>query len=599
MEKKFLDNNCKDVELINTIDKIKKILDQNGIDVDEKTVENVRGVFSTRLNLSEIGLGTNGKGTSIEMSRASAYGELMERLQNFALYKFMYPIRESDDYNEFIYYCDEEKVSLDEFEHQFKEIYNDLTLDIENIIPLMSTRERKENCFYSTKYIEIKTNKEKYIPGVVAEYMYATNGMAAGNTLEEGVVQGLAEIFERYANRSVLDNHIVAPLIPDDKIVMTPRTKAVIDAIKEKNKDIKIEFRDCSLGIGLPVVQMNWIDERYGKYFVKFGCHPTLEIAIERTLTELFQGRSFLMSPIWLQDFKFEEVSDGGYDHNFEKILRSGDGVYPYSIFGENFSYQYSNCFIETKFDSNKELLAFMMKIVEKNKWNVLYKNLSFMGFPAVHIIVPNVSEVEELSKEYSDRLVWYRECRSKIKRVNECSEDEIRDIIKFFSEMHYSIKDNISYLYSLPVEHDAEINQVNVEYFNYILLAKINENELALKALDNYILANRQQNTKKTTVAKCEKELFYATKIKKIPIDTVEIILKKIYGEETFLECRERVNGKKLLLDRISYPCEKKDCQSCSIVEKCRMSKINNFHKKMVRLCMEGWSKTSGKITE
>lgn len=69
-------------------------------------MENVRGVFSTRLNLSEIGLGTNGKGTSIEMSRASAYGELMERLQNFALYKFMYPIRESDDYNEFIYYCE-------------------------------------------------------------------------------------------------------------------------------------------------------------------------------------------------------------------------------------------------------------------------------------------------------------------------------------------------------------------------------------------------------------------------------------------------------------------------------------------------------------
>lgn len=89
MEKKFLDNNCKDVELINTIDKIKKILDQNGIDVDEKTVENVRGVFSTRLNLSEIGLGTNGKGTSIEMSRASAYGELMERLQNFALYIYV------------------------------------------------------------------------------------------------------------------------------------------------------------------------------------------------------------------------------------------------------------------------------------------------------------------------------------------------------------------------------------------------------------------------------------------------------------------------------------------------------------------------------
>lgn len=71
-----------------TIEKIKKILKQNNIKVKEYKFKNInKELYSIRIEIKGFyNLGTNGKGISKDSAKASAYAELMERLQSYILF---------------------------------------------------------------------------------------------------------------------------------------------------------------------------------------------------------------------------------------------------------------------------------------------------------------------------------------------------------------------------------------------------------------------------------------------------------------------------------------------------------------------------------
>ena len=67
-----------------TIERIERILDRNGIKtyISEQKKASPQ-IYSVRIEFSNFkGLGTNGKGITKELAIASAYAELMERLQS-------------------------------------------------------------------------------------------------------------------------------------------------------------------------------------------------------------------------------------------------------------------------------------------------------------------------------------------------------------------------------------------------------------------------------------------------------------------------------------------------------------------------------------
>lgn len=78
----------KDELPINTINKIRNILSGLGILTIETGWRNsAEGFYSVTIMIQNTNLTTNGKGTTYEYALASAYGELMERLQNQSFYK--------------------------------------------------------------------------------------------------------------------------------------------------------------------------------------------------------------------------------------------------------------------------------------------------------------------------------------------------------------------------------------------------------------------------------------------------------------------------------------------------------------------------------
>ena len=81
------DEKYKSCKFESTIKNIRSILSQIPIEVEESVSENYSNVYSARVTVLGTYFGTNGKGMSREAALASAYGELMERLQNLVLFK--------------------------------------------------------------------------------------------------------------------------------------------------------------------------------------------------------------------------------------------------------------------------------------------------------------------------------------------------------------------------------------------------------------------------------------------------------------------------------------------------------------------------------
>ena len=115
--------------------------------------------------------------------------------------------------------------------------------------------------------------------------------MSAGNNLDEAKVQCLSEIFERAIKRQIIEQEIILPDVPKDILAKYPGILAGIEELE--NKGFSILVKDASLGGKFPVMCVTLMNPKTGGVLASFGAHPSFEVALERSLTELLQGRSF------------------------------------------------------------------------------------------------------------------------------------------------------------------------------------------------------------------------------------------------------------------------------------------------------------------
>src|SRR5690349_12678031 len=106
----------KDELPLNTINRIRNILNGLGILTVEKSwAHSADGFYSVTVLIAGTTFSTNGKGTTYEYALASAYGELMERLQNQAPFRLNTDVsQEAIEYPGFFYAPDEKQMSVDE-----------------------------------------------------------------------------------------------------------------------------------------------------------------------------------------------------------------------------------------------------------------------------------------------------------------------------------------------------------------------------------------------------------------------------------------------------------------------------------------------------
>ena len=75
---------------------------------------------------------------------------------------------------------------------------------IQNKIKWLETREIRDRLEYgldkeyvTLPYFNAYNNSVEYLPYSICKMLYSSNGMCAGNSIEEALVQGISEIIER------------------------------------------------------------------------------------------------------------------------------------------------------------------------------------------------------------------------------------------------------------------------------------------------------------------------------------------------------------------------------------------------------------------
>ncbi|MGL5025200.1 MAG: OsmC domain/YcaO domain-containing protein, partial [Shewanella oncorhynchi] len=355
---------------------------------------------------------TNGKGATKESALCSALGEFIERLNNNFFYNDQFFGTEIAN-SEFVHYPNEKWFALEEDDALPAGILDDYCLEIYNpddelcgshLIDTNSGNIKRGIC--AIPYTRKSDGETVYVPSNLIENLFLSNGMSAGNNLQEAHVQCLSEIFERAVKRQIIEQEIVLPDVPMSVLEKYPSILAGINGLEEQGFPVVV--KDASLGGQFPVMCVTLMNPKTGGVFASFGAHPSFEVALERSLTELLQGRSFEgLNDVPKPTFNSMAVSE---PENFVEHFIDSTGVISWRFFSSKFDYE----FCEWDFSGTSEEEACgLFGILEALGKEVYIAEFTDLGASACRILVPDYSEiypVDDLIWDNTNKALAYRE---------------------------------------------------------------------------------------------------------------------------------------------------------------------------------------------
>ncbi|WP_044470949.1 30S ribosomal protein S12 methylthiotransferase accessory factor YcaO [Mannheimia massilioguelmaensis] len=385
----------KDAALEDSISKFQQKLLTLGFKIEEASWLNpVPNVWSVHIRDTECPqCFTNGKGASKKAALASALGEYFERLSTNYFFSDYYLGQEIAN-SEFVHYPSEKWFPIEDPDVLPEGILDDFLLNYfdpnqeltpELLVDLQSGN--YDRGIVAMPYVRQSDQQTVYIPQSIIANLYASNGMSAGNTKYEARVQGLSEVFERYVKNRILKEAISLPLIPQEVIAQYPTIEASIKKLEQEG--FPILAYDASLGGKYPVICVILLNPNNGTCFASFGAHPNFQVAFERTVTELLQGRSLkdldVFSP---PSFNNDDVSDLA---NLETHFIDSSGLISWDLFKQDADYE----FVHWDFSgSSHEEYDNLMSIFNSEGKEVYIMDYNHLDVYACRSIVPGMSDI-------------------------------------------------------------------------------------------------------------------------------------------------------------------------------------------------------------
>lgn len=426
----------KDLPLETTMKHMTGLLKNLGINIEISSWRNpVPHVWSVHIRDADSPLCyTNGKGSSKEAALCSALGEYLERISNNYFYNDYYLGEEIANAN-FVHYPDErwfeipadDSIPTDLMDQTLLSIYeNDGELKASHLIDTNSGN--KERGVVALPFVRQSDKETVYIPVNLIGNLFVSNGMSAGNTLYEARVQCLSEIFERAIKNEIITEQITLPDVPAKTLEKYPNILEGIKKIEEAGFPIYV--KDASLGGKFPVMCVTLMNPKTGGVFASFGAHPKFEVALERSLTELLQGRSYEglneMPPPTFNEFAITE------HNNIVDHFIDSTGVISWKFFSDKSDYEFSHW----DFSGNtEEEFHYLMKILEDLNKEVYIADYNDLGACACRILVPDYSEIypaEDLIYDNHNRALLFRD---DILNIHDLNEQELKDLIERLEE--------------------------------------------------------------------------------------------------------------------------------------------------------------------
>lgn len=486
----------KDLPLEQTIANMSGILADLGMKIEIASWRNiVPNVWSLHIRDAQSNLCfTNGKGASKESALASALGEFIERLNCNFFYNDQF-WGEDIANAAFVHYPDErwfkpgpkDALPAEILDEHCLAIYNpDGELRGSHLFDTNSGNSARGIC--SLPFVRQSDGETVYFPSNLIENLYLSNGMSAGNTLAEAQVQCLSEIFERAVKREILENELALPDVPQEVLAKYPGIVAGIQGLEEQGFPVLV--KDASLGGEFPVMCVTLMNPRTGGVFASFGAHPSLEVALERSLTELLQGRSFEgLNDLPQPTFDSLALTE---PNNFVEHFIDSSGVVSWRFFSARSDFE----FVEWDFsgegsESNEQEAATLFGILEDLGKEVYMATYDDLGANACRILVPGYSEiypVEDLIWDNTNKALLFRK---DILNLHALSDRELKSLLRNLNNSEVDDYTDISTLIGIEFDDNTVWGQLTILELKLLINLALNKYDDAKELVEMFLQYN------------------------------------------------------------------------------------------------------------
>ncbi|PRB81361.1 OsmC domain/YcaO domain-containing protein [Pseudomonas sp. MYb185] len=461
---------------------------------------------------------TNGKGATKESALCSALGEFIERLSCNFFYNDQF-FGEEIAGSAFVHYPNEkwfqpgpdDELPSDILDDHCREIYDpEGELRGSHLIDTNSGNVARG--IVSLPFVRQSDGEVVYFPSNLIENLYLSNGMSAGNTLFEAQVQCLSEIFERAVKKQIIEEEIALPDVPMAVLEKYPDILEGIQALEAQGFPVLV--KDASLGGQFPVMCVTLMNPRTGGVFASFGAHPSFEVALERSLTELLQGRSFEgLNDFQPPTFNSQAITE---PNNFVEHFIDSSGLVSWRFFSARADVE----FVEWDFSgTNEEEAATLFGILEELGLEAYMAVHEDLGAPVCRILVPGYSEVypvEDLIWDNTNKALDYRE---DILNLHVLSDDQLAALLDRLDESQLDEHMDISTLIGIEFDENTVWGQLTILELKLLINLALRQHEEALERVEMF-----QQYNDNTV----ERGLFY---------QAMQAVLEVVLDDELELE--------------------------------------------------------------
>ncbi|MFT6978367.1 MAG: ribosomal protein S12 methylthiotransferase accessory factor, partial [Shewanella psychromarinicola] len=433
---------------------------------------------------------TNGKGATKESALCSALGEFIERLNNNFFYNDQF-FGEEIANSEFVHYPNEKWFQLEDDDVLPAGMLDEYCLDIYNpddelcgshLIDTNSGNIDRGIC--AIPYTRQSDGETVFFPSNLIENLFLSNGMSAGNNLQEAHVQCLSEIFERAVKRQIIEQEIILPDVPMAVLEKYPSILAGIKGLEAQGFPIVV--KDASLGGQFPVMCVTLMNPRTGGVFASFGGHPSFEVALERSLTELLQGRSFEgLNDVPKPTFNSMAVTE---PENFVEHFIDSTGVISWRFFSSKFDYEFCEWdFTGTSEEEAKGLFG----ILEAMGKEVYIAEFTDLDASACRILVPDYSEVYPV-----DDLIWDNtnkalDYRKDILNLHSLSTKALAKLVNRLEESQLDNHTDIRTLIGIVFDENTAWGQLTIIELKILIYLALGSHDDAIELVGEFLQFN------------------------------------------------------------------------------------------------------------
>ena len=529
----------KDASLESTIRTMQEKLAARGFHLDESSWLNpVDAVWSVHVRDHDCPmLFANGKGATQLASRASALGEFFERLGTHYFWTHFY-LGETRANRPFVHYpqecwfapTPEGKWPAELLNPELQAFYNPAgDIDAEVLVDLNSGNVARGIC--ALPYTRLSDGVKTWFPVNLIGNLFVSNGMAAGNTPMEARSQAMSEIFERHIKYRIIREGLCLPEVPEHVIARYPGIAAGIKGLRDAGFGILV--RDASLGGRYPVMNVTLLHPKDQGVFPSFGAHPRFEIALERALTELLQGRALeSLEGFPEPGFDMEEIKLAS---NLEIHFVDSSGVVSWNFLGDTPDHP----FVDWNFsNTTAEDYAWLCECIKAEGREIYIADFAEQGAYSCRILVPGMSEiypVEDL--EWENNSIGNR-MRPALVRLHELDDIECADLLDDLQTSNLNDERPLWEILGLAIPAGTNWKQLRVGELKTLLALAIGDEEAIREGCD-WIHHYAQLEPKRRLVYRCIESL--------INLDDIESqrrALGLLYGAETLRQAEALLDG-------------------------------------------------------